>query len=301
MLNIIHLSDLHTHKDPNKNKLLKDRLQYISNEIIQPYSILVLSGDITDDAEKEQQAQFKKIIKETNLDQRTLIVMGNHDFCKAGNQLDIITTSEEAVARFQLIQYKLLSNLTFNFDIKITIYKLEPFTTKTKFLWWNINKDSKVYKTMFTVELPTEKVLFILLDSNHTTAHGINFARGQIGPKQLKLLKQLLNNKKYSNWCKIAILHHHCIYNNYFLLMEDADEFLKIIWNTLDIHLAGHKHQWDLRSNDKGHKWGGYMAFAGSIQDYTGNSFTSFTINEGRIIEYENHDFPKDLRTNITI
>jgi hypothetical protein len=80
----------------------------------------------------------------------------------------------------------------------------------------------------------------------------LNFARGEIGTKQMKIVKNITTNIKYKDWVKIVLLHHHPIYNNYFLKLEDADEFLKIIWDTFDIICFGHKHSTGLWSNHVG-------------------------------------------------
>lgn len=85
-----------------------------------------------------------------------------------------------------------------------------------------------------------EGVRFIGLDSNLETDHPFDFACGEIGRKQLKALKGILNGPSMPT---VVYMHHHpFVRNDPFMELRDAREFIRIIYGRVDVLLFGHRH-----------------------------------------------------------
>lgn len=260
---LLHISDVHVDSDDTQNYHIREKLNrlhlYIDDneKLTTDKYIVLITGDIGNNARAEELNLFASMLREYKLEDRVILVPGNHDYCREGNEIGSITFDEEAVKRFQALQMHLLARCTGFISTIDTEAKLvcrsevcDPFI-KGKFLFWN--KKSDVKCTTRILEYVNHKIIFVLVDSNpQNVMFDLNFARGEIGTKQMKIVKNITTNIKYKDWVKIVLLHHHPIYNNYFLKLEDADEFLKIIWDTFDIICFGHKHATGLWSNHVG-------------------------------------------------
>lgn len=260
---LLHISDVHVDSDDTKNYHIREKLNklhlYIDDneKLTTDKYIILITGDIGNSARVEELNLFTSMLREYKLEDRVIIVPGNHDYCRNGNEIGSITFDEEAVKRFQALQLNLLAKCSGFISTIDTETKLvcsskvcDPFI-KSKILFWN--KKSNVKCTARILEYINHKIVFVLLDSNpQNVMFDLNFARGEIGSKQMKVVKDIATNPKYKGWIKIALLHHHPIYNNYFLKLEDSDEFLKITWDTFNIICFGHKHSANIWSNHVG-------------------------------------------------
>lgn len=251
---LIHISDTHVYKDDSKNKDIKLQFEKLSKYIeleeknANVRCLIMMTGDIGNGANVYELNNFLKIIEDNHLADRFILVPGNHDMCDMGNEIGQFTFREDAVKHYQALQTNLLNRcrrfiltaIDYTAQINILSKPCDPFI-KGKFLFWNRNTDVKC--TTRILEYTNRKIIFVMLDSNPQNAtFAINFAQGQIGKKQMRILQDVGTNKKYDGWIKIAMLHHHPIYNNYFLKLEDSNEFLKTTWNTFKLICFGHKH-----------------------------------------------------------
>jgi predicted phosphodiesterase len=261
---LIHISDPHIDANDNKNKSIRESFSMLEKFIEEKERttdnrcIILITGDIGNNAKAEELNLFSKILEEHHIADRVIMVPGNHDSCRVGNEVGIITFDEESVRHYQTLQATLLNRCrqfiitAIDNEAKIDMISkpCEPFING-KFLFWN--KKSKAKCTPRILEYHNHKIVFVLLDSNpQNVTLSINFAQGEVGKKQMKLVKDIATNPKYKGWIKIALLHHHPIYNNYFLKLQDADEFLKIIWDTFSIVCFGHKHAANIWSSHDG-------------------------------------------------
>ncbi len=93
-----------------------------------------------------------------------------------------------------------------------------------------------------------ENVQMILLNSNLKTENPFDFACGEIGKGQLKILKKILKENLPKESVRIIYLHHHpFIHSDPTMKLLDAEDFVRVIYGKTDILLFGHKHiqaQW---------------------------------------------------------
>lgn len=298
-----HLSDLHIHvKAKNittaqrlaelRKVNLADDAKYGRGNLM----FNVFTGDNIDDGTPEQRKRLNNLLhRSVDLLARTspypgainVLLPGNHDIAKYGNQIGTDTKSvSDAITAFYKLQ---MDYLTRHSKIIITqkngvvdaetMVKLQQHTADSfinKWFWFIKKKvNSKLVRILFIKQF---KVMIILLDSNPTNLAAFNFARGEIGKKQLGILRRYLNTSEYSDWYKVVALHHHPVYNNTFLKLEDADDFMAAIWETVDLVMCGHKHEYNIMHNNKSQKWNGLMSFAGSMATLNRLKYASFHI-----------------------
>lgn len=203
MKKIIHLSDIHVGHDE-----CGDNFQTIAEKIIylqQPSSnyIIVITGDIVDNAHHGKQADFAletiKKLEENGF--KVLVVPGNHDYGTGARG------SKKFVRPFKEKFYK---------DKDVTYPKLDII----------------------------DELAFIGLDSTAGELHWFDryLSEGELGKKQLKHLKDLLNDPEVISRKKILYLHHHPFDFKVGMQLKDSKELKKIIENKIDLLLFGHFH-----------------------------------------------------------
>lgn len=208
-MRLIHISDLHFHKDEGDNERVKSMLRKIKDQFPEHY--LIVTGDITDDGNEKQ---YKNAFKELNAFKgKVFICPGNHDFGAAGNIY--------SKGRAKDFDKYLMSPL----DQGGTFYgNNEPIV--------NVLKDGD------------ERIMLIALDSNLETSHPFDFACGEIGDNQIRVLEFILTNPGSVGMKKILFFHHHpFIQNNPFMELKDAKELMRTIYGRIDVLMFGHKHK----------------------------------------------------------
>ena len=85
-----------------------------------------------------------------------------------------------------------------------------------------------------------ENIAIITLDSVAHTISPMDFACGRIGYFQRQRLNMLLD--LYKGYTIIIFVHHHPFYHNKFMKLLDADEFIKICMNRVNVLGFGHNH-----------------------------------------------------------
>ncbi len=225
MINFIHLSDLHIHK----NKKNKDNLNcikivdfiinkytgeeqenkvYDNNEIYDKIKPLILiTGDITDDGDEEQYEIAVSILENlTKKGFKILAVPGNHDYGTIGN---IYTEKSQS-----LFQEYILSNLMNNSEAQNSENSMED-----------------IFPIVNTIKNENSKpIVFIGIDSVVGNEDELlHFARGEVGkPQRIKLNKEIKNAIALD--AKIVVyFHHHPFYRNFFkrlvLEMDDGKRY----------------------------------------------------------------------------
>lgn len=90
-------------------------------------------------------------------------------------------------------------------------------------------------------------VRFIGIDSNLETEHPFDFACGEVGSKQLKMLKGILNGPSMPT---VVYMHHHpFMHHDPFMMLKDAKEFIRIVYGRIDVLLFGHRHMESIWEN----------------------------------------------------
>jgi 3',5'-cyclic AMP phosphodiesterase CpdA len=207
-MKFIHISDLHFHRDDVANREANNLLKTIKQRY--PEHKLIVTGDITDDGHFLQYYYALEALKPFM--GNVFIVPGNHDFGAAGNFY-----SEERAQRFdQKLSVPLEQGGTFKGDNTPVVNVLAE---------------------------GGESVMLIALDSNLETDHPFDFACGEIGAEQLRVLDRILSNPSTVQMTKLLFFHHHpFIHNDPFMMLLDARELTKTIYGKVDVVLFGHKH-----------------------------------------------------------
>ncbi len=207
-MKIIHLSDLHFHRNNSDNKKANATLKNINTKY--PKHYIVITGDIVDDGHEKQYENAYNALKK--FQDRVFIVPGNHDYGAIGNFF-----SEERATRFDnMLSTPLGQGGTFSAENKPVV---------------NVVKDG------------SDSAMFIGLDSNLETEHPFDFACGEVGDTQLNSLSALLANPTVPEMKKVLFFHHHpFVRDDPFMALKDASQLARVIYNKVDIMLFGHKH-----------------------------------------------------------
>jgi len=208
-MKILHLSDLHFHRNNKDNKEVNKTLDTVNTKYSNHY--IIITGDIVDDGHEEQyENAFNKLKQFKN---RIFIVPGNHDFGAAGNFY-----SQERGKRFDdMLSIPLGQGGTFLADNKPVV---------------NFVRNG------------SDSVMFIALDTNLETDHPFDFACGEVGDTQLNALSTILGSPTIPETKKILFFHHHPFMQNHpFMELKDAPELARVVFNRVDVILFGHKHE----------------------------------------------------------
>ncbi|MEW5734197.1 MAG: metallophosphoesterase [Thermodesulfobacteriota bacterium] len=207
MIRVLHVSDLHFHKNQSNNEQLKltDKIfkaGFGSNDY------LLLTGDITDDGDKGQFREATNAVQAFS--PRILAVPGNHDYGPVGNFY-----SESCARYFDNVFCKNL-NIPAGF-----LAKKAPAVT------------------LLSDNQGTE-VVAIGLNSNSKTSDITDFARGEVGETQLKALDKILTDARYEGKPKLVYLHHRPQPCSVFLALNDYEDLMSVVHNRVDVLCFGH-------------------------------------------------------------
>jgi len=217
-MKFIHLSDLHFHQNPNDNAQVTNMLTNIKARY--PGHYLIITGDITDDGDRQQYKSAYQALKPfCETERRAFICPGNHDFGAAGN----FYTHERAERFDTMLSKPLKQGGTFAGDNMPIV---------------SVVKENGV------------QVMLIALDSNLETLHPFDFACGRVGKTQLEALEATLSVPSNSAFTKILFFHHHpFIRNDWFMELEDAKALMRMVYGRVDVMMFGHKHKSDYWKN----------------------------------------------------
>lgn len=205
MIKIIHISDLHFRHTPKDNFIQIHRLKCIQERF--PTHQILITGDIVDDGRADQYEQALEAL--LPFKGRLFICPGNHDFGEMGNFYRY-----SCQKRFQKFMQELGLQYTKKTDPIVSPLCKDPY------------------------------VLFIGLDSNLHTRSPFDFARGDIGRQQQRILNYDLSWYTAGPPTIILLgLHHHPFSRNLAGELRDWKRFMKSIAGQIDILCFGHKHK----------------------------------------------------------
>ncbi len=211
MIRIIHLSDLHIRSKQGRPE--NQNAKSLVHEIINRYqsepknkTVIIMTGDLVDDGKAVQYRQLEKLVlKPLRAKFKVLTVPGNHDYAQWGNLFD-----DQAPARFA------------KYVRKIPTYP-NPWID--------------------TLEATNEpKVVFIGVDSGDRKDK-VHFAEGLVDKKQRDQVEAALTDPKYADYFKVLYVHHHPFQRNWFVSFQQAEQFLGMVRQKVDLLLFGHKHE----------------------------------------------------------
>lgn len=229
MTKFIQLSDLHIHKNNDKSDNVNCNIvvEYIVNKYTSDKPIVLLTGDIVDDGDKQQYKNAVEILKPLKENGFTLLACpGNHDYGHFGN-----VYTEESQALFQ--EY-ILCKLIDNPDAR---------------------KPNTEMEDLFPMLTEVGDVLFIGLDSVvGAEDEFMHFASGEVGKKQRKNLKTILKNKP-SGKKIVTYFHHHPFDRRYVMELDDAKKVMRILADNIDVLCFGHDHKSEIWSSHHNIDW----------------------------------------------
>ena len=84
--------------------------------------------------------------------------------------------------------------------------------------------------------------LVVALDSCCRTVSPLDFAQGNLGPRQLETLQEAINRACERGKRLVVALHHDPISQNPVEKLQDADAFLRLVYGVADLVVFGHTH-----------------------------------------------------------
>ena len=214
MLNmrIAHISDLHLCGQHKKNNIEKtDRL--IRHALDNGVQHLVITGDISDNADENDFLVFKEILRKYNMlsSEKTTIVIGNHDiFGGPQTAQDVLNFPSKCI----LVDYH---------------EKVLKFVNHFKELFVNAVFPHEEMFFPFLKEF--KDTLLIGLNSiDHYSRLKNSFAsNGKVSNQQIKALKRLLTAPEFKDKVKIVLIHHHFYKKN-----MPAKSSENTLWNKIE-------------------------------------------------------------------
>ncbi|MCK5313418.1 MAG: metallophosphoesterase [Desulfobacteraceae bacterium] len=258
MAKFIHISDLHIHKDNDKedNRNCRNMVRKIVSSYAVKKPVVLISGDIVDDGHEEQYKNAVEILsplvdKEFNV----LAAPGNHDYGPLGN----FYTEESQMFFQKYILGELLGHSEASQD-GVTMEKLYPMTTSV------------------------DNTLFIGIDSVVGAEDELlHFASGEVGINQRNKLQDILHENRNSGKNIVVYFHHHPFNRKFVMEMDDAKEVLRLLAGKIDILCFGHDHESEAYNDKHNIDW--MLASGKSPKRNRNNKFQFREIN----IEEDGH------------
>lgn len=236
---IIHISDIHLGRTASEKK----NFETIINKIFERYTddkpIIIITGDMVDDGEKEQYVEVRRILdKLCNSQFRVLLIPGNHDYGTNGN-----FARKEKFKRFK----EYFSG--YFIDRKVEFPYFPPVDQFGGHIFIGLNSMEGVFRSGEEVA-PEDDGIF----AGNTPNYGdkeVFFASGKLGDEQINRTLTILEKYKdrSSEQKVILYLHHHPfdikdgLIHKFVHSLVDGKEFLqKIADYRVDLLLFGHEH-----------------------------------------------------------
>jgi len=191
-MKIAHISDLHLNTEYKtiNNKKTYSALEYI---IDSGFDHLIISGDITENGDKNSYELARKIFRKFNLlnNEKLTLVIGNHDIFGGVNYAK------------DIIDFPKRCRKT-NYDDKIKEFESYfPETLKNTF------QPSKDFMFPFSKEFDSFVLIGINTIAKYTFLKNPFASNGAISKTELQNIEEILNLKAFENKDKFIIGHHH--------------------------------------------------------------------------------------------
>lgn len=242
-MKIAHLSDLHLCSKYKRNNIVRAK-KLLRHALDSGADHIVITGDLTDNAQQEDFIIFKKILQSFGLlkSEKTSIIIGNHDIFGGVQTANDVINFPSKCAK---INYK---------------EKLEQFTKHFEELFINTFSPSK--ENIFPYAKELNDVVLIGLNSidEYSKLKNPFASNGIVKKNQLIDLKNIFDKKLYADKLKIVMVHHHFykknvaskssennLWNkieNFTMKLRKKKKLLNLLKkNNVGIILHGHSHE----------------------------------------------------------
>ena len=211
-MRIIHLSDLHLNAI-FKRENIKKLKRTLAHIVKTGFDHLVVTGDISDNADEKEFLIFHKLLKKYNLlhSEKTSVVIGNHDiFGGVQTALDVVEFPKKCKNT--------------NYDLRV-----KKFVEIFKELFENViyADDNRIFPF---VKIVGDHAFFGMNSIERYGRLKNPFAsNGKVSEDQLSLLKKLADDERVSGLKKILMIHHHFYKKN---VETTASE--NSLWNKIE-------------------------------------------------------------------
>lgn len=196
------------------------------------------------------------------------IVLITGDLVENANHIEFIEEAVDAIEQLKERGYKVLV-VPGNHDYGTGTAGNEKFVDLFKEKFFKSREIS--YPKLDFID----EIAFIGLDSTAEELHWLDrfLCEGELGKKQLKRLKKMLNEPEVASRKKVVYLHHHPFDFKLGMQLRDNNDLRKIIENRIDMLLFGHYHADPTSAGKIFHgKWGIKRCYnAGSSTHKNGN------------------------------
>lgn len=242
-MRIAHISDLHLCSKHKRNNIAKTK-RLIQLAVDSGAQHLVITGDISDNAEEKDFNILREILKRYDLlkSDKTTILIGNHDiFGGPQTAQDVLSFPGKC--------------MSVNYHEKVT-----AFVSHFKELFSNVIRPHEEALFPFAKEL--KDILLVGINSIDEYSRFKNpFAsNGHVSKTQKKSLKEILSSNKFKEKVKIVLMHHHFYHKNiaahssesklwnrienFTMKLRGKKKLLKLfVENNVKIVLHGHSHE----------------------------------------------------------
>jgi predicted MPP superfamily phosphohydrolase len=165
------------------------------------------------------------------------IILITGDIVNNATQIELIEEAVDAIEELEARGYKVLL-IPGNHDYGTGTRGFRRFVGRFKEKYYKTRKIS--YPKLDIID----EMAFIGLDSTAEELHWFDrfLAEGELGRRQLKRLKKILNDPEVAGRKKIIYLHHHPFDFVFGMQLKDSEDLRKIIENKIDVLLFGHFH-----------------------------------------------------------
>jgi predicted MPP superfamily phosphohydrolase len=165
------------------------------------------------------------------------IVLITGDIVENANHIEFIEEAVDAIEQLKERGYKVLV-VPGNHDYGTGTVGNEKFVDLFKEKYFKSREIS--YPKLDFID----EIAFIGLDSTDEELHWLDrfLCEGELGKKQLKRLKKMLNEPEVGSRKKVVYLHHHPFDFKLGMQLRDNNDLRKIIENKIDMLLFGHYH-----------------------------------------------------------
>lgn len=211
-MRIIHISDIHLGNIFKKKNYQKTNL-IISDAVENGFDHLVITGDISDNSEKQGFEALKRILKNFDIydSKKVTITIGNHDIFGG------VQTAEDIIG-FPLK----CRNTDFN-------KKIENFFDSFSELFKGAEFPEGGFKFPFIKKIGELALIGINTIDEYSRIKNPFASNGKVGKRQREDLKKFLSREDIRQIQKIILSHHHFYKNT-----EEAESPQRNLWDSIE-------------------------------------------------------------------
>jgi len=212
IMKIIHISDLHLCGRFKLNNIAKTK-QILSDALETGFDHLVITGDLSDNAEEKDYLILRNILEKFNLlrSDRTSIVIGNHDiFGGVQTALDVINFPNRCIHT--------------NYQEKV-----KTFTHYFRELFENTIRFDDNYYFPYAKIVEDAVLIGINSISDYSKLRNPFASNGSVNKKELEGFAKVFENPLINTKKKIALIHHHFYKNNMETKSSESS-----VWNKIE-------------------------------------------------------------------